>query len=270
MKVVGKITNALGPVGMIALSVLAPYAAPLWSAFGAAASAAGGFWGTVGSAIYNGVNWVGGTLGAMTNGISEGISQLASGSFQGAADAAVKGFADAFSGRAGSAAVDEGIKKAITSAAGDAAVKQAATEAAKDNFLEGQLQKTAQANQSSIGGYDVLNQEAGTAIQQSTGNMATELTKEGILQPVEKSAWLETAGEAAKSVAKAASNLDVGGPVQQAQAPMQVGRGQSLLARGAQGEGGMGSQGGQFLTQDMQRRIQEASARMSQGFGGNY
>ncbi|MEZ7525998.1 hypothetical protein, partial [Burkholderia vietnamiensis] len=134
----------------------------------------------------------------MTSGISKGIAQLGSGSVQGASDAVVKGFSDAFTGKAGRAAVDEGINKAIASAAGNAAVKQAATEVAKDNFLDSQLRKTAQANQSSIGGYDVLNQKAGTAIQQSTGTMATEITKQGILQPVEQSTFLQTAGQMAK------------------------------------------------------------------------
>ncbi|WGH49920.1 hypothetical protein [Pseudoalteromonas phage vB_PtuP_Slicky01] len=268
---VGKITNALGPVGMIALSVLAPYAAPLWASFGAAASAAGGFWGTVGTAIYNGANWVGGTLSSMTSGISKGIAQLGSGSVQGASDAVVKGFSDAFTGKAGRAAVDEGINKAIASAAGNAAVKQAATEVAKDNFLDSQLQKTAQANQSSIGGYDVLNQKAGTAIQQSTGTMATEITKQGILQPVEQSTFLQTAGQMAKGVAKGVASMASDIQMPQTQQPsFSVGGSQPLLSIGARGEGGMGSTGGEFLSQDMQRRIQEASNRMSRGFGGNY
>ena len=275
MKVVGKITNALGPVGMIALSVLAPYAAPLWSAFGAAASAAGGFWGTVGSAIYNGANWIGGTLSSMTTGISEGIAHLSSGSFKAAGDAVVKGFADSFTGKAGQAAVDKGIQKAIASAAGDAAMNQAATEAAKDSFLDSQLNKQAMANQSNIAGFDPLNpSNSGKALEMSTGTMnTTAVDAAGVMAPTaaaEGVDWTGKAVDAAKQIGKAVLDSGVGQEQPYQAQSAQVGRGALMSTRGATGGGGQGSEGGGFLSQDMLRRIREQQAKMAQGFGGNY
>lgn len=144
MKVVGKVVNAIGPVGMIALSILAPYAAPLWSAFGAAAAAAGGFWGTVGTAIYTAGNWVGATLGSMTSGISKGISALSSGAISEAGSAVVKGFADAFTGKAGMAGVAAGQASAAAlqsaaTAAGQSVWKQAADQIVSNVTGGGQI-----------------------------------------------------------------------------------------------------------------------------------
>jgi hypothetical protein len=119
---VGKVVNKLGPIGMIALSVLAPYAAPLWASFGAAASvatAAGSVWGSIGSAVFTAGNWVGGTISAMSSGISNAIGTIAEGGFSGlgtslgkAGEQAFKGFADSFSGKAGAMGVKIGVEQA--------------------------------------------------------------------------------------------------------------------------------------------------------------
>jgi hypothetical protein len=131
MKGVGKLSAKLGPVGMMALSfVLAPVMGPmvssLWAgvsgAAGTLASSAATFMsslGSVGSAIVSGVttaangiyaagNFIGGTLGAMGNAITEGAANVMAGNFSGAASSFATNMTNAFTGKAGMAAVHAG------------------------------------------------------------------------------------------------------------------------------------------------------------------
>jgi hypothetical protein len=159
---VGKVVNKLGPIGMIALSVLAPYAAPLWASFGAAAAASSSILGSIGSAVFTAGNWVGGTIGAMSSGISNAIGTISEGGFSGlstslgkASEQAFKGFSDAFSGKAGAMGVKIGVEQAS-----EFALKQAAGQSLLDQTA------------SKIMG-DVAGQGAST-ITQSNANAALE------------------------------------------------------------------------------------------------
>ena len=119
-KGIGWIGKKLGPIGTMALSFVLPFAAPLfaamWTGFGAAAAgmaATGGAitsaLGTVGSAIFNGANFVGGTLGAMGKAIAEGVSQLGQGNLGAAGNAFTSNMKSAFTGEAGKAAITKAI-----------------------------------------------------------------------------------------------------------------------------------------------------------------
>ena len=119
-KGIGWIGEKLGPIGTMALSFVLPFAAPLfagmWAGFGAAAAgmaATGGTiasaLGTVGSAIFNGANFVGGTLGAMGKAIAEGVSNLGKGQFGAAGNAFTSNMKSAFTGEAGKASVSKAI-----------------------------------------------------------------------------------------------------------------------------------------------------------------
>lgn len=113
----GKFASAIGPVGMMVLSfVLAPIFAPMlaamWSGFGAAAAgmAASGSaivsaLGTAGTAIFNGVTFVAGELGALGNAITKGIGEVAKGNFGAAGDVFMSNMKSVFSGEAGKTAV---------------------------------------------------------------------------------------------------------------------------------------------------------------------
>ena len=171
-KVVGKVVSAIGPVGMIALSILAPYAAPLWAAFGAAAAAAGGIMGTVGTAIFTAGNWVAGTLSAMSSGISKaigtiadgGLSGLASGSLSEAGSQVATGFAEAFTGKAGMTAVGE----AATQAGLDAAIAKATGESAFKTATDKIMNDITGASTSSTA-TNITNDTANKAIEESMG-----------------------------------------------------------------------------------------------------
>jgi hypothetical protein len=131
MKGIGKISAKLGPVGMMALSfVLAPVMGPmissLWSGFGAGAAAmatsANAFvstLGSVGSGVFATGNFIGGTLGAMGNAITESASNVMAGNFSGAASSFATNMSNAFTGKAGMAAVNSGAMQAATTAAAD-------------------------------------------------------------------------------------------------------------------------------------------------------
>jgi len=142
---IGKVVDAIGPVGMMALSFVIPAMGPalsaMWGSFGAGAASMAASanamvagLGQVGSAIFNGANFVGGTLGAMGDAISQGASELMKGgkaAFQGlgktgesfvsnvsqgfskASDAFTTKMGEAFSGKAGTAAMDKAAGKAI-------------------------------------------------------------------------------------------------------------------------------------------------------------
>lgn len=248
---VGKVVNKLGPVGMIALSVLAPYAAPLWTAFGAAAGAAGGVLGSIGTAVYSAGNWVAGTLSSMSTGISKAIGTIADGGFSGlgtslgkAGSEAVKGFADAFTGKAGSAAVTQGATdaiahKALAEAAGQSVWKQAGDQIYKDVMGESVGSKAAE---------DVANktvtEKAGESKSTSLLSKATTVAK-SMLSPDGAFAPVESA---------------------QVQTP-QVGQGQLYSGFGSS-QGGLGSGGGSLLSEAMLQMQQETQRRMAQGFGG--
>lgn len=134
MKGIGKITSKLGPVGTIALSfVLAPVMGPmissLWSGFGAGAAAMASSanvlvssLGTAGSSIFAAGNWVGGTLGALGNAVTEGAGQIMNGNgFSAAAKSFATNMSNAFTGKAGMASVHAGAAQAAASASQAAA-----------------------------------------------------------------------------------------------------------------------------------------------------
>lgn len=125
MKGIGKITSKLGPVGTMALSfVLAPVMGPmlgsLWSGFGAAAdlmvASSNAFvsaLGTAGTSVFAAGNWVGGTLGALGNAVIDGASQIMNGNgFSAAANSFATNISNAFTGKAGMAAVNAGAAQA--------------------------------------------------------------------------------------------------------------------------------------------------------------
>jgi hypothetical protein len=133
MGAIGKFTSKLGPIGTMALSfVLAPVMGPaigaMWGSFGAGAASmaasANAFvstLGSVGSGIFAAGNFVGGTLGALGNAITEGASNVLAGNFSGAAQAFASNVTNAFTGKAGMAAVHTGSIMANTTAAADLA-----------------------------------------------------------------------------------------------------------------------------------------------------
>lgn len=128
MKGIGKITSKLGPIGTMALSfVLAPLAAPMlsamWGSFGAGAASMAAnantlvsAMGVVGKGIYATGNFIGGTLGAMGNALTEGAAQVASGNFSGAVNSFATNMSNAFTGKAGMASVNAASAKAAQAA----------------------------------------------------------------------------------------------------------------------------------------------------------
>lgn len=290
MKGVGKVVNALGPVGMIALSIIAPYAAPLWSAFGAAAAASTSIWGTIGQAIYTAGNWVGGTLGAMTQGISKGISQLASGSFSKAGSSVVQGFAKAFSGEAGKAGVKAGVeaatKSAIQSAAGKSVMDQVTGEIAKDMGM-GTTAPTVPTDEvgnqmlskgpepfsvdkaAGLDNYapapasDALTPSVGERLNTATslGPISNTQAKAAITNTPQSGSLLSKAGKVAKS-------LLAGGQQQSIQSVAPVGDpGGNRFGGDAFARGGIGSAGGQFLTEQQRQALQLSEQQLTRGFG---
>ena len=145
MKGIGKISAKLGPVGMMALSfVLAPVMGPmissLWSGFGAGAAAmatsANAFvstLGSIGSGVFATGNFIGGTLGAMGNAITESASNVMAGNFSGAASSFATNMTNAFTGKAGMAAVNAGAAQAAMTA-GNLAGSTDALTASTGNF----------------------------------------------------------------------------------------------------------------------------------------
>lgn len=317
MSVVGKVVNKLGPVGMIALSVLAPYAAPLWAAFGAAAAAAGGIMGSIGTAIFTAGNWVAGTLGAMSQGISKaigtiaegGISGLANGTLSKAGAQAVEGFASAFTGQAGQAGVQAGVSAAtdfaIKEAAGQTLFDQTVGKMANDTMgslgFESQDQFLSNAgsvsvdeagnqmmSQSSVPQFDLMaNQPGAVAAGPSSAsavpsygealNNATRLGgSEGLASTAVKSSIGRQTGNTVAGnslvdgMTKVAKSLLAGdgqgaGQIQAYQPVGDVG-GRRFGGDG-RAEGGVGSGGGTFLTQQMLAAMQAQTQRMTRGFG---
>lgn len=298
-KKVMKFVDKIGPVGMIALSILAPYAAPLWTAFGAMATAAGGFWGAVGTAVYNAGNFVAGTLGSMTSGISEAIGHLGSGAIKEAGSAAVKGFADAFTGKAGQSAVQEGLLKAAGKAATDMVVTDAAGQLAADQAAEQSITTQApSAFDTTIPTDAVMQQPAGGGFGQgmmdqtpiASQSIGTPTTASETMSGLSSAGTPQTAayeGATTKAVETGGGSLlsdaaDIAKKGLEAYSSLQsegiggyqpigaVGGGGLFGTRGAAGEGGIGSGGGEFLSQQMRQRIAEEAARMSRGYGGMY
>lgn len=294
LKGIGKITSALGPVGMIAMSVLAPYAAPLWNAFGAAAAGAGGIWGTIGTAIYNGANWVGGTLGSMTSGISNGLSTLAKGGFKGlgtslgkAGSEVLKGFTKAFSGEAGQAGIQAGIK-----AATDSAIQQAAGKSVLDQVTDKiagdissgsapQVALDEAGNKAFSSGPEAFKIQAsnvpdfGTApaSEALTPTLSEKLSTATALGPQSAASvsraiqgsnnpsLLSQASKVAKSLLAGASETP------QYQAPSIGDVGGQRFAGDAFARGGIGSAGGQFLTPAQKQALQLSEQQLTRGFG---
>lgn len=123
MKGIGKITSALGPAGMIALSfVLGPAAGALWNSFGAGAVAlanSGGILastlGTVGQGIFAAGNFISGTLGAIGEAIVGGAQNVMAGNFSQAVSTFASNMGSALTGEAGMAAVSAGNIAAMDS-----------------------------------------------------------------------------------------------------------------------------------------------------------
>ncbi len=263
---VAKISDKLGPLGMIGLSVLAPYAATLWQSFGAASAAAGGFWGSVGSAVYNAGNFVSGTIGSMTSGISEAIGNIASGSFKAAGDSLVQGFSNAFTGQAGSAAMTEAANAATQMALKDAAAS------AVTQFSQaptGFMDATPVAGQSMgvpMGGSQTMQGLSSTGTTQVALQSATNVGAETMAGSVAGGSLLSKVAD----VGSALLQTDFSGG-QTGYQPITSGGGMGLFGTvGAQGQGGIGSGGGEFLSDAMRKQIQEQSMRMQRGFGGRY
>lgn len=297
MKGIGKITNKLGPVGMIALSVLAPYAAPLWSSFGAAAAASSSVWGSIGTAIYNGANWVGATMSSMTSGISKAIGNIASGSFGKAADSVVSGFADAFTGKAGAAGIDAGIKAAsdfaIKEAAGQSLLDQTVSKITGDVAGDSATQTLADVNKTIDKNIIDLNPDLqGAAGQEVNFNMtkfdvnkATDFSIDSLSKQGAEQLAPQTLETQASNVIKGKASSDTGSSllskagkigkallsndssvgVQDQQTVGDVGG--NFFQGNTQGMGGRGSAGGSFLSQAMLNAMQQQQQRMSRGFG---
>lgn len=127
-KGIAKIAGKLGPIGTMALSfVLAPIMGPaigaLWSGFGAGAAAMAGSanaivgaLGTAGTAIFNGVNFVSGTVGALGKALTEGVKLVGKGQFGAAGEAFMTNMKAAFSGKAGTSAMNAAAAKATNAA----------------------------------------------------------------------------------------------------------------------------------------------------------
>lgn len=307
LSTVGKVTNSLGPLGMIALNILAPYAAPLWAGFGAAAqaaSAAGSFWGSVGSAIYNGINWAGGTLSAMTKGISDGIgliakngiSGLAKGSLSKGFDIAAKGFADAFTGRAGTVGIQKGIEAAgqsiLEQAAGNSVWKQTQDQIVSDLTGKGTTAEisASQANSAIEARMQPYNPNNPLAIpqQSSIANPIDQGIAQGTIPSTAKqqaiaksnvSGILQSSGgqydttlkTSQGSLLKKAAEIGKGllqQPIVTTQTPQIYDVGGNRFSGNAFGRGGLGAAGGTFLSDAMIRQMQEQQQRMAIGFGG--
>lgn len=128
MKGVGKFMGKLGPIGSMALSfVLAPVMGPalgaLWSSFGAGAASMAASantlmatLGTVGKGIFAAGNFVGGTLGALGNAVTEGAKNVMAGNFSQAATSFATNISNALTGKAGMASVNAGAAQAAMDA----------------------------------------------------------------------------------------------------------------------------------------------------------
>lgn len=128
MKGIGKVAGKLGPVGMMALSfVLAPVMAPalssMWAGFGAGAASMAGSanalvaaLGNVGSGIFAAGNFIGGTIGAMGEALTQGASNVMQGNFSGALKAFSSNMGSALSGEAGMATVNSMAAQAANTA----------------------------------------------------------------------------------------------------------------------------------------------------------
>ena len=210
MKGIGKISSKLGPVGMMALSfVLAPVMGPmissLWSGFGAGAAAmatsANAFvstLGSVGSGIFATGNFIGGTLGALGNAVTEGASNIMAGNFSGAANAFATNVSNAFTGKAGMAAVNAGAMQAASTAAADLAASGGS--AAQVNALSDsaatsldKLQGMGQIGADTLAGMDpeilARSSNAVDSLQQGVQNQfnATQMSS-----PVNPNEWLDS------------------------------------------------------------------------------
>lgn len=304
---IGKVVNALGPIGMIALSVLAPYAAPLWAGFGAAAStaaAAGSLWGTVGTAIYNGVNWVGATLGAMSKGIADGIGHIASkglgglvkGSLSEGLKTAASGFAQAFSGEAGKAGIQLGIEaateSALQSAAGSSIWKQTQDKIMNDVLgtgTETQLTESAandaiEANMKPYDPSDPFSTAQASPVANpietglADGTLNASPARRALARTTVDATLKSSGGTFGTTVSTTGSSLlskvsEIGkGLLSQqsmtplSQAPQVFDVGGNQFSGNTQGSGGAASAGGSLLSQSMLQQMQAQQQRMSRGF----
>lgn len=301
---IGKVTNALGPIGMIAMSVLAPYAAPLWAGFGTAASVAaagGSIWGSIGTAIYNGVNWAGATLSSMTKGITEGISHIASKGLSGVMEGSIgegfgvaaKGFAEAFTGRAGAIGVELGTQaagaSALSQSAGNSIFKQTQDQIMQDLTGSGGTKLTDDAVNDALAGntqkFDINNplsrplaNPVANPIEQgiASGSIVTNKVRTGLAQ-ANVSGTLNSSGAVGTTLNAGGSSLlakaaQIGkgllsaDPLQQ-QAIMPIGDvGGQQFRSGISGQGGNASAGGSFLSQAMLDQMQRVQQNMKRGF----
>jgi hypothetical protein len=281
--------------------------APLWSAFGAAAGAAAGagsIWGTIGTAIYNGANWVGGTLSSMTSGISKGISTVIDGGFKGLANGSLgtageqvmSGLTKAFTGQAGTQAVATGVANsaalnAAADVAGQSVWKQATSQIYDDvvgnsiNIHDTEMNKAIDKN---LQPYDPTKPEflqtpqasqAPSAIEQQIASGKTTADAATVARAnVNNSALTQSSGgtygtsgagtsllSKASKVAKGLATGFDGEAYQSAYQPVGDVGGQKFKT-GINGQGGIGSGGGQFLSQSMLQMMQETQQRMARGF----
>ena len=183
MKGIGKITKALGPVGMFALSfVIGPAAGALWSSFGAGAAtmaaSANAFvstLGSIGSGIFAAGNFVAGTLGAVGEAIMGGAKNVMAGNFSGAASTFASNMGSALTGEAGMAAVNAGASAAASSVLTEGAATgiNAASPTSAELFGATPGAPLADLGANTVGGMPTGAELFGTAEQVAAGTVPT-------------------------------------------------------------------------------------------------
>lgn len=120
--------SKLGPIAMIGSNFIpgvGSFFSSMWSSFGnsvgewaTSGNALTSAFGKMGNGAYEGVNWVRGTAGSITSGISEGFKAIGNGNFQDGIKSFGEGFQSAFTGKGGTAGVAAGRSKAFTAGHG--------------------------------------------------------------------------------------------------------------------------------------------------------
>jgi hypothetical protein len=173
MKGVGKIVNKLGPVGMMALSfVIGPAVGALWAGFGAGAQALAGMSnvlastvGSIGQGIFAAGNFVTGTLGAVGEAILGGAGKVIAGEgFSSAANHFATNITNAFTGKAGMAAVHAGAAQAAATASAEVASGDSWFSAAEGAARTSQLSSINQAGMEAVSGLQGLGSVGAEAI----------------------------------------------------------------------------------------------------------
>jgi translation elongation factor EF-Ts len=249
----------------------------------------------------------------MTSGISKAVGTLVEGGFKGlakgslskAAEVATKGFADAFTGKAGAAGVQAGVNMAT-----DFAIKEAAGQGLFDqtvNKIMGDVggstlgEETVKGSLNDVNATieqnmidlnpnisDAAKMEQAFNTTQAGVNQATDFSvdslTESVTTKVAPQSMETTAGniignETSRSLAAAnTSLLDKAGSVAKSllsgtsdmgssYMPIQAVGAGSLQRGNVSARGGAGSSGGNFLSESMLRAVQKQQQTMARGFG---